>query len=166
MAQTYAQLQKQIAGLAAQAEKLKSSEVPGVIEKIRDLASSYGITAADIFGSSRLKAGASKKSSGRSRVKYADADGNTWVGMGKRPQWIRDALDAGRSLDEFVQGAAAKQSTSTASAPARKAPAQKRKGAGKAKYRQGDRSWSGFGPQPAWLKEAIAQGKSLDDFRA
>lgn len=34
--------------------------------------------------------------------KYADQAGNTWGGRGPRPQWIRDALAAGRSLDAFL----------------------------------------------------------------
>ena len=27
--------------------------------------------------------------------------GNTWVGRGKRPQWLRDALAAGKQLSDF-----------------------------------------------------------------
>lgn len=34
--------------------------------------------------------------------KYADGNGNTWVGQGPRPQWVKDALAAGRGLDEFL----------------------------------------------------------------
>jgi len=35
-------------------------------------------------------------------VKFRDASGNTWGGMGKRPQWLRDALAAGRRLEDFL----------------------------------------------------------------
>ncbi len=39
--------------------------------------------------------------------------------------------------------------------------------AGGAAYRHPDgRSWSGRGRRPAWINEALAAGKSLDDFRA
>ncbi len=31
-----------------------------------------------------------------------DGDGNTWVGRGPRPQWLRDALASGRSLGNFA----------------------------------------------------------------
>lgn len=34
--------------------------------------------------------------------KYADQAGNTWGGRGRRPQWVKDALLAGRRLDEFL----------------------------------------------------------------
>ena len=36
------------------------------------------------------------------KVKYRDEAGNTWGGMGKRPQWLRDALAGGRQLDDFL----------------------------------------------------------------
>lgn len=48
--------------------------------------------------------------------------------------------------------------------------AKKRSGNSKsleAKYRDGDgRSWSGRGPRPRWLREALEQGKKLEDFAA
>lgn len=34
--------------------------------------------------------------------KYDDGNGNTWVGRGPRPKWVKDALAAGRGLDEFL----------------------------------------------------------------
>lgn len=41
------------------------------------------------------------------------------------------------------------------------------KAAAAAAYRHPDgRSWSGRGRRPAWINEALAAGKSLDDFRA
>jgi DNA-binding protein H-NS len=34
------------------------------------------------------------------------------------------------------------------------------------KFRDGSgHSWTGFGPQPGWLKDAIAGGRTLDEFR-
>jgi DNA-binding protein H-NS len=34
--------------------------------------------------------------------KFGDAEGNTWGGMGKRPQWLRDALASGKRLEDFL----------------------------------------------------------------
>lgn len=162
MAQTFAQLQKQIADLEAQAQRLKSSEVPRVIEQVRELVATYGLTAEDVFGPGK-KRSREPRSSG-SRAKYADANGNTWVGMGKRPQWIRDALADGRSLEEFTRGAESQRAAVKPPA-AKKATLRRRKGAGKAKYSDGNHSWSGFGPQPRWLKESLAGGRTLDEFQ-
>ena len=49
--------------------------------------------------------------------------------------------------------------------PAKKTARKGRKGAGKVKYSNGQRNWTGFGPQPGWLKSAIAGRKSLEDFQ-
>ena len=166
MTQTYAQLQKQIASLEAQALKAKSAETDAVIGRMKQAIAVYGITAADLFGSQNAKAARTKGSRQRA-AKYADGDGNTWVGMGKRPQWLRDALAAGKSLQDFaVDGAARPKSNGTA-AGGRKSGAKRRKGAGKTKYKDdAGHRWSGFGPQPQWLKDAVAAGRSIEDFRA
>ncbi|RLK45972.1 H-NS family nucleoid-associated regulatory protein [Cupriavidus plantarum] len=36
------------------------------------------------------------------RVRYRDENGNTWTGRGKRPAWVEQALQAGKSLDELL----------------------------------------------------------------
>jgi DNA-binding protein H-NS len=36
------------------------------------------------------------------KVKFRDVSGNTWGGMGKRPQWLRDALASGKRLEDFL----------------------------------------------------------------
>jgi DNA-binding protein H-NS len=36
------------------------------------------------------------------QVKYRDGEGNTWVGRGPRPQWLRDALANGKTLADFA----------------------------------------------------------------
>jgi DNA-binding protein H-NS len=51
------------------------------------------------------KAGGAKKAAGV--VAYRDEAGNTWVGRGKRPQWLRDALAGGRKLEDFKVAAEA-----------------------------------------------------------
>lgn len=35
-------------------------------------------------------------------AKFRDAAGNSWGGMGKRPQWLRDALASGKRLEDFL----------------------------------------------------------------
>ena len=90
------------------------------------------------------------------------------------PQWVRDALDAGKTLADFAVGGAtthatAKKESNTTAAKktASKAAKKRAKKPGSAKYtdRAGN-SWSGRGPQPNWLKDALAGGKTLDDLRA
>ena len=167
MTQTYAQLQKQIASLEAQARKAKSAELNAVIGRMKEAIAVYGITVADLFGGKSAKAVRSKGSR-QGAAKYADGDGNTWVGMGKRPQWLRDALAAGKALQDFAVGGAAKPKPNGATAVGKKAGARKRrKGAGKTKYKDdAGHRWSGFGPQPRWLKDAVAGGRDIEELRA
>lgn len=172
MAQTYNQIQRQIEALQKQAEKLKSSEVSGVVERIKTAIAHYGLSPEQLFGASnsgaRKAMSSSAKATGkRSSAKgsptagYSDGAGNSWGGRGPRPRWLRDALASGKTLDEFATSSAARKSA----APA----AKKNTGRGKRQARTSYRDetgnvWSGFGPKPAWLKAALEAGKTLEDF--
>lgn len=119
MAKSYEQLQRQIANLQAEAEKLRRKEIAEVVARIREAIRHYGITAADLGlaeGATRRRgkakaqaaagprAGAARKGASKAKsavILYRDAQGNGWVGRGKRPQWLRDALIAGHELEEF-----------------------------------------------------------------
>lgn len=115
MAKTYEQLQRQIASLQAEAEKLRRKELEDVIGRIRQAIDFYGITAEDL--GLTAKSSAKPKVNGRAKpgrraakpakaaVAYRNEAGQAWGGRGKRPQWLRDALAAGRTLDEFRVGA-------------------------------------------------------------
>lgn len=169
MAQTYTQIQKQIEALQRQAEKLKSAEVAGVVERIKVAIEHYGLTAEQLFGGGRSKAAQWKPgtSSGNSSGKkvavsaaYADGAGNTWGGRGPRPKWLRDAIAGGKSLDDFATKAKITSGTA-ARAKKHKPVASKRKAT---QYSDGaGNSWSGFGPKPGWLKDALAAGKTLEE---
>jgi DNA-binding protein H-NS len=111
MTKTYTQIQKQIATLQREADKLKRQEVDEVIARIKDAIKVYGLTATDLGLSAaargRRKAAAKpgktgRKSKSASAAKYRDEAGNTWVGRGPRPQWLREALAAGKTLQDFA----------------------------------------------------------------
>lgn len=119
MTKTYQQYLKQIQDLQAKAEKARRAEADGVIKRIREAIEHYDLTAADL-GLSGGGGGAPKsrrakpgRKPGRPRKtaatgvrkvapKYRDDKGNTWAGRGKRPIWLRDALAAGRKLEDFA----------------------------------------------------------------
>jgi len=108
---TYEQLQQQIAALQAEADKVRRKELEEVIGRIREAVTYYGITAADLgldTAPKARKAAAPAKPGRKAAAKkppavvaYRDEAGNSWVGRGKRPQWLRDALAAGRKLEDF-----------------------------------------------------------------
>lgn len=106
MTKTYEQLIKQIDTLSREADKLKRKERDGVIARMKDAITIYDITAADLgLSRSKGKAGGAHKS-GKSKsaraARFRDDAGNIWVGRGPRPQWLRDALAAGKSLADFA----------------------------------------------------------------
>lgn len=114
MSKSYAQIVKQIESLKQEAEKIRRNEVDGVVARIREAITHYGLTAADLGLSTKAKPSASKGPSpfkkrkgskaGKSAavVKFRNDAGGTWGGRGKRPQWLRDALNAGKTLEDFA----------------------------------------------------------------
>ena len=94
---TYAEIQAQIEKLQAEAEALRKQEIADVIAGIKEQIAAYGLSAADL--GLAPKAPRSRKPAGKPA--YADGKGNTWVGRGKRPEWIRAALAAGQTLDQL-----------------------------------------------------------------
>ena len=162
MTQTYSQLQKQIATLQRQADARREKEISGVISRIKVAIDHYGLTAHQLgFGAApaAVRKSATKNTATVKSAKFSDGNGNEWSGRGPRPHWLRDALASGRSLDEFMSGAP--------SAPAKKAKIRKfKRRPSSVLYRDGSgNSWTGRGPQPRWMKEALASGKTLDDLK-
>lgn len=112
MTKSYAQIVKQMKALEVEAEKARRKEVDGVIGRIREAITVYGLTAEDLGFTARAKPGrkpaAAAKKAGRKAgktaraVKFRNEAGDTWVGRGKRPQWLRDALAAGKKLEDFA----------------------------------------------------------------
>jgi DNA-binding protein H-NS len=92
---SYVEIQERISKLQAQAEKAKAEEAKGVIEKVKEAIAFYGLKPADLFGSTR-------RAIKRARpAKYTDGNGNTWHGIGKRPNWLKAMLAKGKSLDQL-----------------------------------------------------------------
>lgn len=118
MTKTYQSILKQIDSLKAEAELLRRQEVDGVVERIREAIAHYGLSAADLGLSGArskappvaakkrrngaVKAGKPAGAKGQRAVKYRNDAGGSWGGIGKRPQWLRDAIAAGKSLQDFA----------------------------------------------------------------
>lgn len=113
MAKSLQTLLKQIAQLQKQADALRSREKSDVIDRIKEAIAHYDITADELFGSKPArvarkraaasqprKAAAAKKAGGV--AKYTDGAGRTWSGVGKRPNWFKDALAAGKTAEDLL----------------------------------------------------------------
>lgn len=122
MAKSLASILDQIERLQKEAASIQSE----VVSRIRKEIAKYSLTPEQLFGNAKAARAAKpgKKASGARAAKYADGSGNTWGGMGKRPDWIRQALEAGKAIEEFLVGGAS---------PKPAAPTRKAKPAAKAK---------------------------------
>lgn len=177
MAQSYIQIQRQIEALQQRAEKLKAQEVAGVVDRIKTAIAHYGLTVEQLgLGSTRKmprEQRGAKVETPKTAAKYSDGQGNEWGGRGPRPRWLRDAVASGKSLDDFsshVQTPSSPEANgkvktkAKAKAKAKTKPQSKRKAQ---QYRdESGNTWSGFGPKPRWLKDAIASGATLEQFTA
>jgi len=90
---TYKQLLAQKEALEAQLTEMRSSEIAGVIEKVRTLMEEYGLSVDDIAGKRRrgrpAGSGVAKAAKEPLRPKYRDPKtGKTWSGRGRAPAWL------------------------------------------------------------------------------
>lgn len=105
MARTLVQIKREMEKLEKEADRVKASEMAGVVERIKAAIEFYGITQRDLFGSgvasmkSEGKGAARKKTTRKksaSPARYMDKQsGKTWTGHGKRPGWFVQALESG-----------------------------------------------------------------------
>ena len=109
MATTLSRIKSQIQKLQKQADAIQS----GVIARVRKEIAKHDLTVEDLFGgggivgngrTAKAKTTVAKKAGADKPAKFADDKGNTWHGIGKRPQWIHDVLAAGRKLEDFLVG--------------------------------------------------------------
>jgi DNA-binding protein H-NS len=126
MAKSLSSILSQIERLQKEAASIQSE----VIDRIRKEIAKYGLTSEQLFGEFNARkpraAKPAKKAAKARAAKYADGSGNTWGGMGKRPEWLRQALQAGKALEEFLVGGG-KPKAATAARASKPATKAKRK---------------------------------------
>ncbi|WP_148716044.1 H-NS histone family protein [Chitinolyticbacter meiyuanensis] len=88
------QLQKD---LAAEIDKRKVSDKKDLLAELQNLAAAKGFSLQDVLG----KAVSSKaaKNTGAAQFRNPADASQTWTGRGRKPQWVQDWLDNGKSLD-------------------------------------------------------------------
>lgn len=124
MPKSLKQVLSQIEKLQKEAEALRTKEISGVVARIREAIEHYSLTPEELFGAGAKKASrrgrpagaganakAGRKSAGKRAAvgrqsmgapKYHDGAGRTWTGVGKRPNWFKDALAAGKKAEDLL----------------------------------------------------------------
>ena len=99
---TYLELKEQAEKLLAEAERVREQEIADTIADIKRKIALYGLTAADL-GFAKSGPGNSRPKSKQPVVKYRGPNGETWSGgRGRKPQWVVQALQPGKSLEELA----------------------------------------------------------------
>lgn len=93
------EIKKQLPALIAQRQAELRLDV---LRKAQTLAAKHGLTLEDLIGKGR-----------RHRPKYHNpADpAQTWSGVGSRPRWVREWIEAGRDLSELLISGESKSDT-------------------------------------------------------
>jgi DNA-binding protein H-NS len=127
MPKSLARIEKEIEALEREAATLRKKEAAGVIARIKEAIAHYHLSAQDLGLASeprgrrgvarasrrvrpegrQLSNGALAKAIGMpnrrpdGHVQYKDEAGNTWSGRGRRPDWLKAALQDGKTLDDL-----------------------------------------------------------------
>jgi DNA-binding protein H-NS len=97
---TYSELMAQAQSLMAQAEQARKDELASVIADIKAKMKQYGITVADLGATAAGKKAAKSKSA--APAKYRGPNGELWAGgPGRKPEWVRAVLAAGKSVEDY-----------------------------------------------------------------
>ena len=102
---TYLELKAQAEKLMQQAEEVRKKEIAEVVADIKEKMALYEITAADLGLEAAGGSKRGKKKVGPSTpavVRYRSPNGDEWSGMGRQPAWIKEAIEQGKSKEDFA----------------------------------------------------------------
>jgi len=103
---TYAEIQEQIKQLQAQAEQLRKDEIKAVISDINAKIALYNIKQHELKFPDSLKHEVEVGSippKAKLPPKYRNEEtGEEWSGRGMQPKWLKNAIDEGKDINEFI----------------------------------------------------------------
>ena len=98
---SYSDLMAQAQALMNQAEELRKQERAKAIAEIKAKMKDFGVTIADLGGSSAGRTGLAKSKS-KSEPKYRGPNGELWSGgPGRKPDWVKAVLASGKDIEAF-----------------------------------------------------------------
>jgi DNA-binding protein H-NS len=94
------ELEAAIQEAKATLEQKRQEREDAVVAQVRELTAQIGKTPEEIFGA-RGKAARSASASQPARYRHPDEPHLTWSGRGKRPLWVAEALEQGKTLSDL-----------------------------------------------------------------
>jgi len=80
----------------------KEAERQRVLQQMRELAGSIGMSLEDLLKQEKRGGRGAQVATVEAKYRHPEDPGLTWSGRGKRPQWVNDALAAGKTLDDLA----------------------------------------------------------------
>lgn len=101
---TVAELMAQKAEIEKKIAEAQREERASAIAQVRALMAQHGLTVADLASRSALAPrAATGKAVSKVAAKYRDpSTGNSWSGRGLKPNWLKAALNGGKTLADFA----------------------------------------------------------------
>ena len=147
-------IDKMLAHAANELEKRKSVEKDEAILKILQIVKKHNIPFDEITsvleGSGAIFGNHSEN--GKHRKLYIDHKNskNVWTGVGRRPDWIREQVEAGVDIEVFAVQVTDEDNTRKMYFFNPKKPTQR---------------WNGLGRKPFWFKDLEASGEDLEQYK-
>jgi DNA-binding protein H-NS len=101
---TVAELLAQKAEIEKKIAEAQREEKSSAIAQVKALMAQHGLSVADLASRAPVSGRATNAKSGaKVAAKYRDpSTGSTWSGRGLKPNWLKAALDSGKSLTDFA----------------------------------------------------------------
>lgn len=90
------ELQELSSDIEGELKRRGDEERKKVLARMKELAASVDMTLEEVIAYS-----STKKTKGEPKFQNPENPKQTWTGRGKRPSWIKAALEQGKSLDEL-----------------------------------------------------------------
>ncbi|WP_298938378.1 H-NS histone family protein [uncultured Ruegeria sp.] len=96
-----AELKELAAKIEKRAVEVEKEALRAALTKMRAIADKLGVAFEDVIA---LHGGKGKKTATKTAPKYANPDdpSQTWTGRGRKPAWVKEALEAGKSIDDLA----------------------------------------------------------------
>lgn len=92
---SYSELAEHKALVEAKMDAKKEEEKASVIEEMKAFAKDKGFDFDELTGGKKQRKKISPK------YKHPENPSLTWTGMGRKPKWLVEAVESGKSLDDF-----------------------------------------------------------------
>ena len=98
---SYSDLQKLSRDVAKAMSTFEDRRRRDALAEMQEVARKHGVDMNEVIGASP-KSGKGKGSKGAARFRNPADPEQTWTGRGRKPNWVKSALDSGKKMDDLA----------------------------------------------------------------